>query len=144
MIKLIRSAVERGVTIFDTAKAYGPQTNEELVGEALVPFRDQVVIATKFGIEVGSGGEQLVIGRPDYIRESVEGSLKRLGVETIDLLYQHRVDPETPIEDVAGTVKELVEQGKVRHFGLSEASVQTIRRAHVVQPVTAVQSEYSL
>jgi aryl-alcohol dehydrogenase-like predicted oxidoreductase len=144
MISLIRSAVERGVTLFDTAKAYGPEANEELVGEALAPVRDQVVIATKFGIEVGSEGEQLVIGTPDYIRESVEGSLKRLGVETIDLLYQHRVDPDVPIEEVAGTVKELIEAGKVRHFGLSEAGVQTIRRAHAVHPVTAVQSEYSL
>jgi aryl-alcohol dehydrogenase-like predicted oxidoreductase len=144
MITLIRSAVERGVTLFDTAKAYGPEANEELVGEALAPVRDQVVIATKFGIEAGSGGEQLVIGRPDYIRESVDGSPKRLRVETIDLLYQHRVDPDVPIEDVAGTAKELIEQGKVRHFGLSEAGVETIRRAHAVQPVTAVQSEYSL
>jgi aryl-alcohol dehydrogenase-like predicted oxidoreductase len=144
MISLIRSAVERGVTLFDTAKAYGPEANEELVGEALAPVRDQVVIATKFGIEVGSEGEQLVIGTPAYIRESVEGSLKRLGVETIDLLYQPRVDPDVPIEEVAGTVKELIEAGKVRHFGLSEAGVQTIRRAHAIQPVTAVQSEYSL
>jgi aryl-alcohol dehydrogenase-like predicted oxidoreductase len=144
MVKLIRSAVERGVTLFDTAKAYGPETNEELIGEALAPVRDQVVIATKFGIEVGPEGEQVVLGRPDYIRESVEGSLNRLGVETIALLYQHRVDPDVPIEDVAGTVKELIEEGKVRHFGLSEAGGQTIRRAHAVQPVTAVQSEYSL
>jgi aryl-alcohol dehydrogenase-like predicted oxidoreductase len=144
MISLIRSAVGRGVTLFDTAKAYGPEANEELVGEALAPVRDQVVIATKFGIEVGSEGEQLVIGTSDYIRESVEGSLKRLGVGTIDLLYQHRVDPDVPIEEVAGTVKELIEAGKVRHFGLSEAGVQTIRRAHAIQPVTAVQSEYSL
>jgi aryl-alcohol dehydrogenase-like predicted oxidoreductase len=144
MISLIRSAVGRGVTLFDTAKAYGPEANEELVGEALAPVRDQVVIATKFGIEVGSEGEQLVIGTSDYIRESVEGSLKRLGVGTIDLLYQHRVDPDVPIEEVAGTVKELIEAGKVRHFGLSEAGVQTIRRAHAVHPVTAVKSEYSL
>lgn len=141
-IALIRSAVERGVTFFDTAQVYGPFTNEELVGEALAPFRDQVVIATKFGFDfTGKGG---LNSRPEYIKQTVEDSLKRLKVETIDLLYQHRVDPDVPIEEVAGTVKELIAEGKVRHFGLSEAGVRTIRRAHAVQPVSALQSEYSL
>jgi len=147
MITLIRAAVERGVTFFDTAEVYGPFVNEELVGEALAPVRGQVVIATKFGFQIGSGKDPHPTGlssRPEYIRESVEGSRKRLKVETIDLLYQHRVDPDVPIEDVAGAVKELIREGKVRHFGLSEAGVQTIRRAHAVQPVTALQSEYSL
>ncbi len=145
MISLIRAAVERGVTFFDTAEAYGPFTNEELVGEALSPFREQVVIATKFGFEFDSDGQQRGLNsRPEHIREVAESSLKRLEVETIDLLYQHRVDPDVPIEDVAGTVRELIEEGKVKHFGLSEPGVQTIRRAHAVQPVTAVQSEYSL
>ncbi len=144
MISLIRSAFDRGITFFDTAQAYGPFTNEELVGEALAPLREQVVIATKFGIKADPDGQQVVDSRPEYIKESVEGSLKRLRVETIDLLYQHRVDPEVPIEDVAGTVNDLIEEGKVKHLGLSEAGVQTIRRAHAVQPVTAVQSEYSL
>lgn len=144
MISLIRSAVDRGVTFFDTAQAYGPFTNEELVGEALAPYRKRVVIATKFGIRFDSGGQQVVDSRPDFIRQSTEDSLKRLGVEAIDLLYQHRVDPHVPIEEVAGTVKELIRQGKVKHFGLSEPGVQTIRRAHAVQPVTAVESEYSL
>jgi aryl-alcohol dehydrogenase-like predicted oxidoreductase len=141
MIALIRTAVERGVTFFDTAEVYGPFTNEELVGEALAPVRDQVVIATKFGFKVGSDG---VDSRPEHIKEVAEASLKRLRTETIDLFYQHRVDPSVPIEDVAGTVKDLIQQGKVKHFGLSEAGVQTIRRAHAVQPVTALQSEYSL
>jgi aryl-alcohol dehydrogenase-like predicted oxidoreductase len=141
MIALIRTAVERGVTFFDTAQVYGPYANEELVGEALEPVRDQVVIATKFGFQLDAPG---LNSRPEHIRETVDASLKRLRTETIDLLYQHRVDPETPIEDVAGTVKELIEEGKVRHFGLSEAGVKTIRRAHAVQPVTALQSEYSL
>ena len=147
MITLIRAAVERGVTFFDTAEVYGPFVNEELVGEALAPVRGQVVIATKFGFQIGSGKDPHPTGlssRPEYIRESVEGSRKRLKVETIDLLYQHRVDPDVPIEDVAGAVKELIREGKVRHFGLSEAGVQTIRRAHAIQPVTALQSEYSL
>lgn len=145
MIALLRKAVERGVTFFDTAEMYGPFKNEELVGEALAPLRDQVVIATKFGFKLGSKGEQIgVDSRPEHIREVTDASLKRLGIETIDLLYQHRVDPEVPIEDVAGTVKQLIEEGKVKHFGLSEAGVQTIRRAHAVQPVTALQSEYSL
>jgi len=145
MIALLRTAVERGVTFFDTAEVYGPFKNEELVGEALGPVRDQVVIATKFGFKLGSKGEQIgVDSRPEHIREVADASLKRLGIETIDLLYQHRVDPEVPIEDVAGAVKELIQQGKVKHFGLSEAGVQTIRRAHAVQPVTALQSEYSL
>jgi pyridoxine 4-dehydrogenase len=142
-IALIRAAVERGVTLFDTAQVYGPFTNEELVGEALEPVRDQVVIATKFGFDLESGSDGLD-SRPDTIRRSVEASLERLRTDRIDLLYQHRVDPNVPIEDVAGTVKELVAAGKVRHFGLSEAGVQTIRRAHAVQPVTALQSEYSL
>jgi aryl-alcohol dehydrogenase-like predicted oxidoreductase len=147
MIKLIRTAVERGVTFFDTAEVYGPLTNEELVGEALRPFRDQVAIATKFGFKGATPDEtrwSLLDSRPDHIREAVEGSLKRLQVDAIDLYYQHRVDPNVPIEDVAGAVKELIAAGKVKHFGLSEASAQTIRRAHAVQPVTAVQSEYSL
>jgi aryl-alcohol dehydrogenase-like predicted oxidoreductase len=143
MIDVVRSAVELGVTFFDTAEVYGPFTNEELVGEALAPFRDDVVIATKFGFDVDSGLRGLN-SRPEHIREVVEGSLKRLDIDTIDLLYQHRVDPDVPIEDVAGTVKELIEQGKVKHFGLSEAAPQTVRRAHAVQPVTAVQNEYSL
>jgi aryl-alcohol dehydrogenase-like predicted oxidoreductase len=137
--------VELGVTFFDTAQVYGPFTNEELVGEALAPFREQVVIATKFGFEFDSDGQPRGLNsRPEYIKQITEDSLKRLGVETIDLYYQHRVDPDVPIEDVAGTVKELIQEGKVKHFGLSEAGVQTIRRAHAVQPVTAVQSEYSL
>ncbi len=145
MIALIRSAVERGVTFFDTAEAYGPFTNEELVGEALAPFRGQVVIATKFGFKFGpNGGQPGMDSRPEHIREVAEASLKRLKVEAIDLFYQHRVDPDTPIEDVAGAVKDLIQEGKVKHFGLSEAGVQTIRRAHAVQPVTALQSEYSL
>lgn len=144
-IKLIRAAVERGVTFFDTAEAYGPFTNEELVGEALAPFRQQVVIATKFGFGINPDGSRSGLdSRPEHIRQVVEAMLRRLKVEAIDLLYQHRVDPNVPIEDVAGTVKELIQQGKVKHFGLSEASAQTIRRAHAVQPVTAVQSEYSL
>ncbi len=145
MIALIRSAVERGVTFFDTAQVYGPFTNEELVGEALAPVRDQVVIATKFGYEFGPHGENRgVNSRPAHIKQMVEGSLKRLRVEAIDLYYQHRVDPGVPIEEVAGAVKDLIGQGKVKHFGLSEAAAQTIRRAHAVQPVTAVQNEYSL
>jgi aryl-alcohol dehydrogenase-like predicted oxidoreductase len=147
MNSLLRAAVERGITFFDTAEVYGPFTNEELVGEALAPFREQVVIATKFGFNLnpdGSPGWQGLNSRPEHIKQAVEGSLKRLNVETIDLLYQHRVDPDVPIEDAAGAVKELIQQGKVKHFGLSEAGVQTIRRAHAVQPVTALQSEYSL
>jgi aryl-alcohol dehydrogenase-like predicted oxidoreductase len=148
MTSLLRAAVERGITFFDTAEVYGPFTNEELVGEALAPFRKQVVIATKFGFDLsGSDNRPGAAGlnsRPEHIKEAVEGSLKRLKVETIDLLYQHRVDPNVPIEDVAGAVKELIQQGKVKHFGLSEAGVQTIRRAHKVQPLTALQSEYSL
>jgi aryl-alcohol dehydrogenase-like predicted oxidoreductase len=147
MIALIRAAVESGVTFFDTAEVYGPFTNEELVGEALAPFRGQVVIATKFGFDFGPTGDEQQRGlnsRPEYIKQMVEGSLKRLQVETIDLLYQHRVDPDVPIEDVAGAVKDLIREGKVKHFGLSEASARTIRRAHAVQPITAVQSEYSL
>src|SRR5713226_2094052 len=144
-ISLIRAAVERGVTFFDTAEVYGPFTNEALVGEALAPVREQVVIATKFGFEFDSDGRQGGLNsRPEHIKEAVEGSLERLRVDTIDLLYQHRVDPEVPIEDVAGTVRDLIEEGKVKHFGLSEPGVQTIRRAHAIQPVTAVQSEYSL
>jgi aryl-alcohol dehydrogenase-like predicted oxidoreductase len=143
MIAVIRAAVERGVTFFDTAEAYGD--NEELVGEALAPHAGQVVIATKFGFAFGADGNITGLNsRPEHIRQVTENSLRRLGVETIDLLYQHRVDPEVPIEDVAGTVKELIESGKVKHFGMSEASAQTIRQAHAVQPVTAVQSEYSL
>jgi len=147
MIALIRSAVERGVTFFDTAEVYGPFTNEELVGEALAPFRDQVVIATKFGFAPdpkGGPGWSALNSRPEHIKEVAEGSLKRLKVDAIDLFYQHRVDPKVPIEDVAGAVKNLIQQGKVKHFGLSEPGVQTIRRAHRVQPVSAVQSEYSL
>jgi aryl-alcohol dehydrogenase-like predicted oxidoreductase len=145
MISLIRSAVERGVTFFDTAEAYGPFTNEELVGEALAPFRDQVVIATKFGFIFGPKGEQVGLdSRPEHIKQVAESSLKRLKVDAIDLFYQHRVDPNVPIQDVAGAVKDLIREGKVKHFGLSEAGVQTIRRAHAVQPVTALQSEYSL
>jgi aryl-alcohol dehydrogenase-like predicted oxidoreductase len=144
MISLLRSAVERGVTFFDTAQVYGPFTNEELVGEALSPLREQVVIATKFGFDLEPGQQGGLDSRPETIRRSVEGSLKRLRVDTIDLLYQHRVDPNVPIEEVAEAVKELIHEGKVKHFGLSEAGVQTIRRAHAVQPVTALQSEYSL
>jgi aryl-alcohol dehydrogenase-like predicted oxidoreductase len=141
-IALIRAAVERGVTFFDTAEAYGPFTNEELVGEALAPFRDRVVIATKFGFTFGE--PRGLSSRPAHIREVAEASLTRLKVDAIDLLYQHRVDPDVPIEDVAGTVKDLIQEGKVKYFGLSEAGVQTIRRAHAVQPVAALQSEYSL
>ncbi|MGO9312775.1 MAG: aldo/keto reductase [Syntrophobacteraceae bacterium] len=147
MISLIRSAVERGVTFFDTAEVYGPFTNEELVGEALFPFRGQVVIATKFGFKPDPDGGPKWVGldsRPEHIKQVVEGSLKRLKVDAIDLFYQHRVDPDVPIEYVAGAVKDLIQEGKVKHFGLSEPGVQTIRRAHAVQPVTAVQSEYSL
>jgi len=144
-IRVIRAAVERGVTFFDTAQVYGPFTNEELVGEALAPFRKQVVIATKFGFEFDRDGRQRGLNsRPEYISQMTEGSLKRLGIEAIDLYYQHRVDPNVPIEDVAGAVKDLIQKGKVKHFGLSEAGVRTIRRAHAVQPVTALQSEYSL
>jgi aryl-alcohol dehydrogenase-like predicted oxidoreductase len=144
-IRVIRAAVERGVTLFDTAQVYGPFTNEDLVGEALAPFRDQVAIATKFGFELEDDSRKGGLNsRPEYIRRMTEGSLKRLRVEAIDLYYQHRVDPSVPIEDVAGTVKELIQEGKVKHFGLSEAGVRTIRRAHAVQPVTALQSEYSL
>ena len=144
-IKLIRAAYDNGVTFFDTAEAYGPFINEEVVGEALAPFRDNVVIATKFGFKFGPKGEQLgLISKPEHIKEYVDAALKRLKTDTIDLLYQHRVDLETPIEDVAGAVKELIQQGKVKHFGLSEAGVQTIRKAHAIQPVTALQSEYSL
>jgi len=145
MISLIRSAVERGITFFDTAEGYGPFTNEELVGEALAPFRGQVVLATKFGFKFGPKGEQIGLdSRPEHIKEVAEASLKRLRTGMINLFYQHRVDPGVPIEDVAGAVKDLIQEGKVKHFGLSEAGVQTIRRAHAVQPVTAVQSEYSL
>jgi aryl-alcohol dehydrogenase-like predicted oxidoreductase len=151
MTSLLRAAVERGVTFFDTAEVYGPYTNEELVGEALAPFRGKVVIATKFGFDLnpnfdprGVKGLPGLNSRPEHIKQAVEGSLKRLKVEVIDLLYQHRVDLNVPIEDVAGAVKELIQQGKVKHFGLSEAGVQTIRRAHSVQPLTALQSEYSL
>jgi aryl-alcohol dehydrogenase-like predicted oxidoreductase len=147
MISLIRTAVERGVTFFDTAEVYGPLTNEELVGEALVPFRGQVVIATKFGFKPDPNGGPGWVGldsRPEHIKEVADSSLKRLGLEVIDLFYQHRVDPAVPIEDVAGAVKDLIAQGKVNHFGLSEAGVQTIRRAHAVQPITALQNEYSL
>jgi aryl-alcohol dehydrogenase-like predicted oxidoreductase len=150
-ISLIRSAIERGVTFFDTAEVYGPFTNEELVGEALSPFRGQVVIATKFGFDLdpkhdprGMKGRPGLNSRPEHIKEAAEGSLKRLQVEAIDLFYQHRVDPDVPIEDVAGAVKELIREGKVKHFGLSEAGARTIRRAHAVQPVAAIQSEYSL
>ena len=147
MIKLLRAAVERGVTFFDTAEVYGPFNNEELVGEALAPFKGKVVIATKFGFKLDPNGGPQWIGldsRPEHIKQVAEGSLKRLKVDAIDLFYQHRVDPDVPIEDVAGAVKDLIKQGKVKHFGLSEAGVQTIRRAHAVQPVTALQSEYSL
>src|ERR1019366_4387079 len=151
MTSLLRAAVERGVTFFDTAEVYGPYTNEELVGEALAPFRGQVVIATKFGFDLspnfdprGMKGLPGLNSRPEHIKQAAEGSLKRLKVDVIDLLYQHRVDPNVPIEDVAGAVKDLIQEGKVKHFGLSEAGVQTIRRAHAVQAVTAVQSEYSL
>jgi aryl-alcohol dehydrogenase-like predicted oxidoreductase len=151
MTSLLHAAVERGITFFDTAEVYGPFLNEELVGEALAPFRGKVVIATKFGFDVspnfdprGMKGAPGVNSQPEHIKQAVEGSLKRLKVETIDLLYQHRVDPNVPIEDVAGAVKELIQAGKVKHFGLSEAGAQTIRRAHAVQPVTALQSEYSL
>ena len=144
MIVLIRRAVDRGITFFDTAELYGPFTNEELVGEALAPFREQVVIATKFGIRLDSSGQQIQDSRPERIKQSIEGSLTRLRTDVVDVYYQHRVDPNVPIEDVAGTVKDLIRAGKVKHFGLSEAGAQTIRRAHAVQPVTAVQSEYSL
>src|ERR1700739_4512830 len=148
MTKLLHAAVDRGITFFDTAEVYGPFTNEELVGDALAPFRGKVAIATKFGFDLGGSdnrpGAPGVNSRPEHIKQAVEGSLKRLQVETIDLLYQHRVDPNVPIEDVAGTVKELIEAGKVKHFGMSEAGVKTIRRAHAVQPVTALQNEYSL
>src|SRR5437667_1393288 len=145
MISLIRAAVERGSTVLDTAAIYGPCTNEELVGEALAPFRRQVVIATKFGFKIGPKGEQIGLdSRPEHIKEVADASLKRLRTDVIDLFYQHRVDPDVPIEDVAGAVKELIREGKVKHFGLSEPGVQTIRRAHAVQPVTAVQNEYSL
>jgi aryl-alcohol dehydrogenase-like predicted oxidoreductase len=144
MISLIRAAVDLGVTFFDTAQVYGPFTNEELVGEALEPVRDRVAIATKFGFDLESGQSRGPDSRPETIRSSVEDSLKRLRTDTIDLLYQHRIDPNVPIEDVAGTVKELIAEGKVRHFGMSEAGVGNIRRAHAVQPVTALQSEYSL
>jgi aryl-alcohol dehydrogenase-like predicted oxidoreductase len=144
MISVIRAAVGRGVTFFDTAEVYGPFTNEELVGEALAPFRAQVVIATKFGFKFENGKQAGLDSRPEHIKEVAEASLKRLGTDVIDLFYQHRVDPEVPIEEVAGAVKDLIQAGKVKHFGLSEAGVQTIRRAHAVQPVTALQSEYSL
>ncbi len=147
MIALLRSAVERGITFFDTAEVYGPFTNEELVGEALSPLREEVVIATKFGFELRPDGKPGWVGlnsRPEHIKQTAEGSLKRLKMDAIDLFYQHRVDPEVPIEEVAGAVKDLIREGKVKHFGLSEAAAQTIRRAHAVQPVTAVQSEYSL
>jgi aryl-alcohol dehydrogenase-like predicted oxidoreductase len=144
MIEVIRAAVARGVTLFDTAEVYGPFTNEELVGEALAPFRGRVVIATKFGFRLVDGKQSGLDSRPEHIREVAEASLKRLKIDAIDLFYQHRVDPNVPIEDVAGAVKDLIREGKVRHFGLSEAGVQTIRRAHAVQPVTALQSEYSL
>src|SRR3989441_1989793 len=145
MTSLLHAAVERGVTFFDTAEVYGPYINEELVGEALAPFRGQVVIATKFGWKIDPKAERGLAGldsRPEHIKQVVEGSLKRLKVDAIDLFYQHRVDPDVPIEDVAGAVKDLIQEGKVKHFGLSEAGVQTIRRAHAVQPVTALQSEY--
>lgn len=146
MITLIRTAVERGVTFFDTAEAYGPYINEELVGEALAPFRDRVVIATKFGFnyDASGGGQSGMNSRPEHIKRVAEASLKRLKIETIDLFYQHRVDPDVPIEEVAGAVKELIQHGKVKHFGMSEAGVRSIRRAHAVQPVAALQSEYSL
>src|SRR2546427_6827620 len=147
MTSVLRAAVERGITFFDTAEVYGPYLNEELVGEALSPIRDRVVIATKFGFKLKPNGEPGWLGldsRPEHIKQVAEGSLKRLKIDAIDLFYQHRVDPDVPIEDVAGAVKDLIQQGKVKHFGLSEASVQTIRRAHTVQPVAALQSEYSL
>jgi len=144
MATLLRAAVERGVTFFDTAEVYGPYTNEELVGEALAPVRERVVIATKFGFNFENGESQGLNSRPDYIRQMTEDSLRRLRTDRIDLYFQHRVDPEVPIEDVAGTVRDLIAEGKVKHFGLSEAGVRTIRRAHAVQPVTALQSEYSL
>jgi aryl-alcohol dehydrogenase-like predicted oxidoreductase len=147
MIRLLRQAFERGETFFDTAEVYGPFTNEELVGEALAPVRDRVVIATKFGFKLDPNGGPGWVGldsRPEHIKDVAENSLRRLGVDTIDLFYQHRVDPDVPVEDVAGTVKELIQEGKVRYFGLSEAGAQTIRQAHAVQPVTAVQSEYSI
>lgn len=144
MIALIHKAVERGVTFFDTAEVYGPFKNEELVGEALAPYRGQVVIATKFGIKIDPSGQQVQDSRPEQIKKSAEGSLKRLRVDAIDLYYQHRVDPAVPIEEVAGAVQDLIREGKVKHFGLSEPGIQTIRRAHAVQQVTAVQSEYSL
>jgi aryl-alcohol dehydrogenase-like predicted oxidoreductase len=144
-IRLIRGAVERGVTFFDTAEVYGPFVNEELLGEALAPFKGQVVIATKFGFHIDKDGKQAGLNsKPEHIKEVAEASLKRLGLETLDLFYQHRVDPRVPIEEVAGAVKELIREGKVKHFGLSEAGAQTIRKAHAVQPVTALQSEYSL
>ena len=144
-ISLIRAAFDRGITFFDTAEVYGPFANEELVGEALAPFRNKVVIATKFGFKIDANGKQVGLdSRPEHIRQAVEGSLKRLRTDVIDLLYQHRVDPDFPIEDVAGAVKELIRQGKVKYFGLSEAGLKTIRRAHAVQPVTALQNEYSL
>jgi aryl-alcohol dehydrogenase-like predicted oxidoreductase len=143
-VALLHAAVERGVTFFDTAEIYGPYGNEEIVGEALAPLREQVIIATKFGFNIEDGKMNGVNSKPEHIKAAVEGSLKRLRIETIDLLYQHRVDPNVPIEDVAGAVKDLIQEGKVKHFGLSEAGVQTIRRAHAVQPVTALQSEYSL
>ena len=145
MIALLRAAAERGITFFDTAEVYGPFANEELVGEGLVPFREQVVIATKFGFKIGPKGEQTGLdSRPEHIKEVADASLKRLRTDVIDLFYQHRVDPGVPIEDVAGAVKDLIAEGKVKHFGLSEPGVQTIRRAHAVQPVTAIQNEYSL
>jgi aryl-alcohol dehydrogenase-like predicted oxidoreductase len=144
MISLIRTAVERGITFFDTAEAYGPFTNEELLGEALAPVRGQVVIATKFGFKFEGDKQSGTDSRPEHIKEVAEASLKRLNTDHIDLFYQHRVDPDVPIEDVAGAVKDLIQEGKVRHFGLSEAGMQTLRRAHAIQPVTALQSEYSL
>src|SRR3954464_4620761 len=143
-ITLIRAAVERGVTFFDTAEIYGPYTNEDLVGEALEPFRNQVAIATKFGFKIENGKQAGLDSRPEHIKEVADSSLKRLNTDRIDLFYQHRVDPEVPIEDVAGAVKDLIQAGKVKHFGLSEAGAQTIRRAHKVQPVAALQSEYSM
>jgi aryl-alcohol dehydrogenase-like predicted oxidoreductase len=143
MVSLIHKAVEHGITLFDTAEMYGPFTNEELLGKALAPYRDQVVIATKFGIKM-QDGKQVQDSRPERIRISIEGSLKRLKTEMIDLYYQHRVDPAVPIEDVAGAIKDLIREGKIKHWGLSEAGAKTIRRAHAVEPVTAIQSEYSL
>jgi aryl-alcohol dehydrogenase-like predicted oxidoreductase len=144
MIKVIRAAVEQGITFFDTTEVYGPYTNEELVGEALAPYKDKVIIATKFGFEFQDGKQTGINSQPEHIKKAVEGSLKRLKVDVIDLLYQHRVDPSVPIEDVAGAVKDLIKEGKVKYFGLSEAGAQTIRKAHAVQPVSALQSEYSL